>query len=130
QGYSLYAEEDLEAAGVFLSSCEQRSVKAERQINAIKKARFMSQHLGEEFNGTVSSVTRFGMFVILRQFDIDGLVRLDDIPGGPFELDEESMRLVARKSGYAFGIGTEVRIQVAAADIDNGQIDFVLVVTP
>jgi ribonuclease R len=87
KGYDLYTEEEMETAGSFLSSCEQRSVKAERQINAIKKARFMSQYLGEEFDGAVSSVTKFGMFVILRQFDIDGLIRLDDLPGGPFEYD-------------------------------------------
>lgn len=127
KGYKVASQEDLEDAGTFLSSCEQRSVKAERQINAIKKARFMSKFLGEEFEGSVSSVTRFGMFVILRQFDIDGLVRLDDLPGGPFELDEESMRLVARKSGYNFSIGDNVRIQVAAAEVDSGQIDFVIV---
>jgi ribonuclease R len=127
QGYRAASESDLESAGTFLSACEQRSVKAERQINAIKKARFMSQHLGEEFEGSVSSVTKFGMFVILRQFDVDGLIRSDDLPGGPFELDEDTMRLVARRSGYNFSIGDTVTIQVAAADYDNGQIDFVLI---
>ncbi len=125
-GYKLYSEEEMGTAGSFLSSCEQRSVKAERQINAIKKARFMSKYVGEEFEGVVSSVTKFGMFVILRQFDIDGLIRLDALPGGPFEYDEDTMRLVARKSGYSFSIGDNVRIQVGAADTDNGQIDFVL----
>lgn len=127
KGYKLASEEDLLGAGTFLSACEQRSVKAERQINAIKKARFMSKYLGEEFEGSVSSVTKFGMFVILRQFDIDGLIRLDDIPGGPFELDEDTMRLIARRSGYNFSIGDNVKIKVAAADVDNGQIDFVIV---
>lgn len=127
KGYELASEEELEGAGTYLSACEQRSVKAERQINAIKKARFMSQFLGEQFEGSVSSVTKFGMFVILRQYDVDGLVRIDDLPGGPFELDEDTMRLVARRSGYNFSIGDNVRVQVAAADSDNGQIDFTLV---
>ncbi|MGZ2912860.1 hypothetical protein AAER01_30595, partial [Pseudomonas aeruginosa] len=66
------SEGDLETAGQVLSACEQRSVKAERQIRSVKKARFMAHRLGEEFDGVISSVTKFGIFVLLRQFDVDG----------------------------------------------------------
>lgn len=126
KGYTLMTREQLETAGTVLSACEQRSVKAERQINAIKKARFMSAHLGEEFEGVVSSVTRFGLFVLLRQFDIDGLLRMEELGGDRFDYDEEKMRLVGRKSGMAYEIGDLVRIVVAKADIEQGQIDFVM----
>lgn len=126
RGYKAQALEDLESAGTFLSSCEQRSVKAERFINSIKKARLMAKYLGQEFDGVVSSVTKFGMFVLLRQFDIDGLVRLDAIPGGPYEHDEEGLRLVAPRSGYAFAVGEAVKIVVAASDVSSGQIDFTI----
>lgn len=126
QGYRLMPLEKLESSGTVLSACEQRSVKAERQIHSIKKARFMSQHLGEEFEGMVSSVTRFGLFVLLRQFDVDGLIRVEELGGDRFEFDEEKMRLVGKKSGMAYEIGDPIRIQVAKADIELGQIDFVL----
>lgn len=126
QGCRLLPMDKLEQAGTVLSACEQRSVKAERQIHSIKKARFMAKHLGEEFDGVVSSVTRFGLFVQLRQFDIDGLLRVEELGGDRFEFDEEKLRLVGKKSGMAYEIGEPVRIQVAKADIELGQIDFVL----
>jgi ribonuclease R len=126
QGYRFMSMSELETAGTVLSAAEQRSVKAERQIRAIKKARFMSQHVGEEFEGIVSSVTKFGLFVLLRQFDVDGLLRLEELGGDRFEFDEEKLRLVGRKSGMSFEIGEPIRIQVAKADVELGQIDFVL----
>jgi ribonuclease R len=126
QGYRLMPLQELETAGTMLSACEQRSVKAERQIHSIKKARFMTQHLGEEFEGIISSVTKFGLFVLLRQFDVDGLIRVEQLGGDRFEFDEEKLRLVARKSGMAYEIGEPLRVVVAKADIELGQIDFVL----
>lgn len=117
---------DLDAAGTVLSACEQRSVKAERQIKSIKKARFLGQHIGEEFEGIISSVTRFGLFVLLRQFDVDGLIRVEELGGDRFEFDEEKLRLVGRKSGMAYEIGESIQVVVARADIEAGQVDFVL----
>lgn len=125
-GYRLLPLEELETAGTVLSACEQRSVKAERQIRSIKKARFMSQHLGEEYEGVISSVTKFGLFVLLRQFDVDGLIRVEELGGDRFDFDEENLRLVGRKSGMAFDIGEPIRVVVAKTDIELGQIDFVL----
>jgi len=80
-GYNLLSEEDIQTAGTWLSACEQRSAKSERQIQAIKKARFMKKMVGETFEGMISSVTKFGIFVLLRQYNVDGLVRLEDLSG-------------------------------------------------
>jgi len=124
-GYSIRSESELESAGVFLSACEQRSVKAERQIHSIKKARFMTRHLGEEFEGRITSVAKFGVFVLLRQFDVDGLVRLEDLPGDRYDFDEKNMRLVGRRSGRNMSIGDPMRVTVAAANVEDGRIDFV-----
>ena len=126
KGYKRMSMDELETAGTITSACEQRSVKAERQIHSIKKARFMSTHLGEEFDGVISSVTKFGLFVLLRQFDIDGLLRAEELGGDRFEFDEENLRLVGRKSGMSYEIGEAVRVQVARCDIELGQIHFVL----
>jgi ribonuclease R len=126
KGYQFMKIGELDTAGVVLSACEQRSVKAERQIRAIKKARFMAAHVGEEFDGIISSVTKFGIFVLLRQFDIDGLISVGELGNDRFEYDEEKLRLVGRKSGMAYEIGDPIRIQVAKADVELGRIDFVL----
>jgi ribonuclease R len=124
KGYRMISEEDLATAGTMLSACEQRSVKAERQIKSIKKARLMQAHIGEEFDGLISSVTKFGLFVLLRQFDVDGLVRVEELGGDRYEFDEEKLCLVGRD--HVFEIGDPLRIQVAKVDVEMGQIDFTL----
>lgn len=125
--YRLMSVDDLATAGTWLSACEQRAVKSERQLVSIKKARFMHQFLGKEFEGMISSVTKFGVFVLLRQYEIDGLVRLEDL--GPekyekFDFDEDQLRLVSKRSGHSYGIGDAIKITVISVDIGAGQINF------
>ena len=124
--YRLMSDEDLATAGTWLSACEQRSAKAERQIQAIKKARFMNKLVGESYDGLISSVTKFGVFVLLREFNIDGLVRLDDLGGERFEFDEKSLTLTAKRSGFTYKMGDVVRITVSMVDIEQGQVNFVI----
>lgn len=122
--YRLMSDDDLASAGTILSAAEQRSVKAERQVQSIKKARFMQKFVGQEFDGMISSVAKFGIFVLLREYDIDGLIRLDDLGNDRFEFDEENLTLVAKRSGFSYNIGDAVKIQVIAADPELGQINF------
>jgi ribonuclease R len=127
--YRLLGEDELASAGVMLSACEQRAVKAERQIQAIKKARFMQKHEGEEFDGIISSVTKFGVFVLLRQFEVDGLIHIDNLGTQrfeKFEFDEENLRLIAKRSGFSYNIGDSIRVRVVSADPEEGKIDFEL----
>lgn len=126
-GYRLIAEDDLQTAGTWLSACEQRSAKSERQIQAIKKARFMQKLLGETYEGMISSVTKFGFFVMLKQYNIDGLVRIDDLgTEKSWVFDEDTMSLVSKKTGQIFAIGDLVTVTVSLVDIEQGQINFVL----
>ena len=125
-GYQRMDEDQLIQAGTWLSACEQRSVKAERQIQAIKKARFMEKFVGQEFDGVISSVARFGVFVLLREYDIDGLVRIEDLAKDKLEYDEEKLRLYARRSGKSYSIGDTLQIRVESADHNLGQINFLL----
>lgn len=114
----------LTQAGTWLSACEQRSVQAERQLLSIKKARFMEQYIGRQFDGFISSVAKFGVFVVLRAFDVDGLVRVEDLPGGAYEFDEENLCLVNCATGRSYGVGDLMQIQVIAIDPWDGKIDF------
>lgn len=125
-GYDIPVQATLDAAGTVLSACEQRSVKAERQLISIKKARFMSQFLGQEFEGIISSVTKFGIFVLLRKFDVDGLVKIDDLGNDHFKYDVEHLTLTGKKTGIKYQIGDPAMVQLASTDPDRGQIDFVL----
>lgn len=123
-GYKKMSEDELVQAGNWLSSCEQRSVKAERQIQAIKKARFMEKFVGQEFEGVINSVTRFGVFVLLREYDIDGLIRTEDLSKEKLEYDEEKIRLYAKRSGLSYSIGDILEIRVESTDHNLGQINF------
>jgi ribonuclease R len=124
--YRLMSEEELATAGTLLSAAEQRSVKAERQVQSIKKARFMQKFVGQELDGIITSVAKFGVFVLLREYECDGLVRTDDLGNDRFEFDEENLRLFSKRSGKAYNIGDVVRIQVAAADPELGQVNFLI----
>lgn len=122
--YEEIDEDDLQTAASMLSATEQRSVKAERQFQAIKKARFMQKYLGEEFDGIISSVTKFGVFVLLRQFEVDGLIRMENLSKEKLEFDEDTLTLVGSRSGKRFALGDQIKIQVATADPEAGQVDF------
>ncbi|MFZ3228826.1 MAG: ribonuclease R [Pseudobdellovibrio sp.] len=124
--YRLISDDDLGTAGTWLSACEQKSAKAERQIQAIKKARFMKKMEGQGFEGIVSSVTKFGVFVLLREFNIDGLIRLDDLGLDKWEFDEENLTLTAKRSGLTYSMGDNLHVIVSSVDIEQGQINFLI----
>lgn len=124
KGYSLLGESALETIGTMVSACEQRSVKAERQVKAIKKARFMAKFIGEDFEGTITSVAKFGVFVQLRQYDVDGLVKLEQLPGR-YEFDQDNLRLVDRRTKEAIEMGQLMKVRVVRVDIEAGQVDFI-----
>ncbi len=122
--YKKWDEEKIASKSVWFSACEQRSVKAERQLHAIKKARFMKQFLGEVFEGYISGVAKFGVFISLRKYDIDGLVKIEELPGDQYIYQEEFMCLKGKKSGVVFKIGDEVDVQVSLVNEEDGKIDF------
>lgn len=129
--YSRYSNqgmeiEELESAATHLSACEQRSVKAERAVVSIKKARFIRRYLGETLDGTITSVTKFGIFVTLREFEIDGLVKLEALGPDRWVYDDQAMRLYGRGTGHVFKLGDEIRVTVDNADVSTGKIDFSL----
>ena len=117
---------ELETKAQFLSQCEQRSVKAERFIENIKKARFMKKYVGEEFVGVISSVTKFGFFATLNEYNVDGLVHINNL-GGRWRFHPSQLILKAYPSGYTFHQGDEVLVRVAVSNVEEGQIDFELI---
>lgn len=125
-GYFLYGSGELETFATNCSATEQRSVKAERLLKSIKRSRFIASHIGEEFEGIITSVTRFGVFVGLRQYDVDGLVKTEQLGREAFIFDEEKLELIGKNSLACYKLGMPLKIIVAAANTNNGQIDFVL----
>ena len=114
----------MASMGVFLSACEQRANRAERDLATTKRCRFLLSRLGEVFEGMVTGVAKFGFFVQLKKFDVDGLVKLERLHFDRFEFDDENMLLRGRKTGHTIKLGDKVTVQVARVDAELRQIDF------
>lgn len=118
--------EEISSAATHLSSCEQRSVKAERAVISIKKARFIRRYVGEILEGSISSIAKFGIFVTLREFEIDGLVKLESLGPDRWVFDDQNMRLYGRRTGRVFKLGDVLNVMVQSSDLATGKIDFSL----
>jgi ribonuclease R len=120
-------EEQWEVAGAHCSANERRADEASRDVEAWLKCRYMREHLGEEFGGTVSAVTSFGLFVQLDGLYVEGLVHITELGGEYFRFDEARQELRGERTGIRYAIGTRVRVQVSRVDLDGRRIDFRLV---
>jgi ribonuclease R len=116
-----------EAAGLHCSANERRADEASRDVEAWLKCRYMREHLGEEFAGTVSAVTSFGLFVTLDALYVDGLVHITELGGEYYRYDEARQELRGERTGVRYAVGTRLRVQVSRVDLDGRRIDFRLV---
>ena len=117
-------EETWEVAGVHCSVNERRADEASRDVEAWLKCRYMREHLGEEYGGTVSSVTSFGLFVQLDGLYVEGLVHITELGGDYYRFDEVRQELRGERSGVRHAVGSRVRVQVSRVDLDGRKIDF------
>ena len=120
-------EEKWEVAGVHCSVNERRADEASRDVEAWLKCRYMREHLGEEYGGTVSSVTSFGLFVQLDGLYVEGLVHITELGGEYYRFDEVRQELRGERSGVRYVVGSRVRVQVSRVDLDGRKIDFRMV---
>jgi ribonuclease R len=116
-----------EAAGGHCSANERRADEASRDVEAWLKCRYMREHLGEEFSGTVSAVAGFGLFVTLDALYVDGMVHITELGGEYYRFDEARGELRGERTGIRYAVGTRVRVQVSRVDLDGRKIDFRMV---
>ncbi|MEP6874684.1 MAG: ribonuclease R, partial [Burkholderiales bacterium] len=120
-------DEKWEVAGVHCSVNERRADEASRDVEAWLKCRYMREHLGEEYGGTVSAVTSFGLFVQLDGLYVEGLVHITELGGEYYRFDEIRQELRGERSGVRYVVGSRVRVQVSRVDLDGRKIDFRMV---
>lgn len=108
------------------SERERVAVEAERDTEQLKKAEYMQDKVGEEFEAMISSVTSFGMFIELEN-TVEGLIRLSALSDDYYHFDEAHMALIGERTSKVFRIGDEVKIRVAKVNMDDHTIDFELV---
>ncbi len=137
---SKYLEENYVVSDKFIEDFKQKAIdrarmsserekvatKAERDSEDMKKAEFMQDKIGQEYEGIVSSVTQFGIFVELEN-TVEGLIRFENLGNEYFIYDEDRKRLIGENSNKVYKIGDKVRIRVISANKLLRQIDFEIV---
>lgn len=108
------------------SSMERRSVEAERETDELKKSEYMLDKIGEEYDGIISSVTNFGMFVELTN-TIEGLVHVSYLTDDYYRYDERHFAMIGERTGKVFRIGDEITVRVVNVNKDERSIDFEIV---
>ena len=108
------------------STRERVAEEAERETDDLKKAEYMSDHIDEQFNGIISGVTPFGIFIELKN-TIEGLVRVSSMEDDYYQYDEKNHQFIGERTKKTYRLGEEVRIQVWKVDVAQKQIDFILV---
>lgn len=122
-------KEELPEIAKHTSERERRAVDAERDTVDLKKAEYMQQHIGDTFEGVISGVMNFGMFVELPN-TIEGLVHVNNLTDDFYNFNERNMAMMGERTGKVFRIGDTVEIEVKDVNLDERLIDFKVVGMP
>ena len=116
--------------GEHCSMTERRADEATREVMRWLKAEYMMDKIGEEFDGIISGVTQFGIFVELREVYVDGLVHITALGNDYYHFDPAKHRLLGERTRQVYRLGDPVRVRVMRVDLDEAKIDFELAATP
>ncbi|MCB1859898.1 MAG: ribonuclease R [Gammaproteobacteria bacterium] len=121
-----YSLSELQELGEHCSNTERRADDATRDVIAWLKCEYMMDKIGEDFEGIVSSVTAFGLFVELDEIFVEGLVHITALDNDYYHFDPVGHRLSGERSGTQYRLGDLVKVKVAAVNLDDRKIDFIL----
>ena len=113
--------------GLHCSGTERRADEATRDVENWLKCYFMKERIGEEFDGTISAVTGFGIFVALDEIYVEGLVHVSDLGEDYFQFDNIKHQMLGERTGKRYRLGDRVRVKLVRADLEQNKIDFTLV---
>lgn len=113
--------------GLHCSGTERRADEATRDVENWLKCYFMKERIGEVFDGTISAVTGFGIFVALDAIYIEGLVHVSDLGADYFKFDNVKHQMLGERTGQRFRLGDRARVKLVRADLESNKIDFTLV---
>jgi ribonuclease R len=122
-----YSPAEMAAMAVHCSQRERRAEEAERDVDERFKCAWMAKHVGEEFDGVVTGVTSFGLFVELEESKVSGLVHISQLSNDYYHFDPARHLLKGERTGSQFRLGDHVRVQVLRASLEDRKIDFRLV---
>ncbi|WP_374601929.1 ribonuclease R [Arenimonas sp.] len=123
-----YSAKDMAALSLQCSEKERKADEVEREVDERYRSAWMEKHVGDEFDGVVSGVTNFGLFVELAGSKVNGLVHVTQLPHDYYHFDPLRRSLAGERTGLRFRLGDPVRVLVLKASVEDKRIDFRLVV--
>lgn len=124
QGKQYSTKDELEFLCKHSSEMERMAAEAERASIKYKQVEFMSDKIGQVFDGVISGVTEWGIYVEIVENKCEGMIRNRDLKGDNFVFDEDNYRYVGRNSGMIYALGDTVKIVVVGADLIKKQLNF------
>jgi ribonuclease R len=121
-----YDDKAMFELGEHCSMTERRADEATWDVIAWLKCEYMSDHIGDEYTGTISSVTNFGLFVQLDDVYVDGLVHISSLQSDYYQYQEAAHRLVGERTRITYGLGDKLAVRVVRVNLDERKIDFEL----
>jgi ribonuclease R len=125
-----YAIEDMVMLGAHTSMAERRADEATRDVVSWLKCEYLQNHVGDIFQGVVTGVTNFGLFVELLDVYVEGLIHITGLPSDYYRFEEAHHRLVGERTNRVFSLGDVLTVQVASVKLDERKVDFELVEDP
>ena len=125
-GKQVYDEKGLNEICERASDQERKAVTAERISVKLKQMEYLRNHIGEEFEGVISGITNFGMFIELSNILAEGLVKLRDMDDDFYFHDEKNYALLGQRTGKKYRLGDKVKVQIIRIDEEKRGIDFLL----
>ncbi len=123
-GRYTYSADRMERLGVVCSAHERRAEDATREVEALLKCQYMDDKIGQRFDGVITGVTHFGVFVQLADLQIDGLVHVSSLDNDYYHFEQASLSLVGEHSGRSYRIGDALSVIVQRVDLESRRIDF------
>ena len=124
-----YSKEAMVSLGESCSMTERRAEDASRDVVSWLKCEYMQDHVGSEFDGVISAVTSFGLFVDLTGIHVEGLIHITNLSRDFYRFEQAAQALIGDRTGRQYRLGDAIRVQVAAVNLEDRKIDFAEVVT-
>ncbi|MGL5958690.1 MAG: RNB domain-containing ribonuclease, partial [Phocaeicola sp.] len=121
------SEEKYEEMCEHSSAMEQIAANAERASTKYKQVEYMKDRLGQEFDGVISGVTEWGLYVEVNESKCEGMIPMRDLGDDYYDFDEKNYCVIGRRHHKKYSLGDPIRIQVAKANLERKQLDFTLV---
>jgi ribonuclease R len=129
-GAFLYKMPAMEVLGRNCSMLERQAEAASRYVEARYKCIYMQEHVGGEYDGVITGVMHFGLFVMLNDLYVEGLVHVTSLGNDYYHSEHGGLRLTGERTGHSFGLGDTVRVRVSRVDVEEARVDLQLAELP